>query len=120
MTKKSEDEYERVWRNGGQTYEPDTSVIGYHGVRLGGIVGEHDFNFSSENETITISHEAHDKSIKVYGVLEAANWLHRAATRAFHDPEFKKLYRPKAYGMIHLLGAHPDEPHDSTSPDYLH
>ncbi len=49
--------------------------IGIHAVRGGTIVGEHDVLFAGENETITISHTATDRSVFAFGAVKAGIFL---------------------------------------------
>ena len=49
--------------------------IGIHAVRGGTIVGEHDVIFAGNNETITLSHQATDRSVFANGAIAAAKYL---------------------------------------------
>lgn len=49
--------------------------IGIHSIRGGNIVGIHDTIFAGENETITISHSASDRSVFADGAVKAANYI---------------------------------------------
>ncbi len=49
--------------------------IGIHAVRGGSIVGEHDVIFAGENETVTISHQATDRSVFAFGAVRAAIFM---------------------------------------------
>ena len=53
----------------------DKNEIGIHAVRGGGIVGEHEVIFASGFETITISHQATDRSVFADGAIKAAEYL---------------------------------------------
>ena len=53
----------------------DQNEIGIHAVRGGGIVGEHDVIFASGFETITLSHQAFDRSVFATGALKAARFI---------------------------------------------
>lgn len=53
--------------------------IGFSVVRGGGIVGEHSVIFAAEDEVLTLSHSARDRSLFARGAVEAAVW---AAARA--------------------------------------
>jgi 4-hydroxy-tetrahydrodipicolinate reductase len=48
--------------------------IGFAVVRGGGIFGDHDVMFASEQEILTLSHRALDRGIFVRGALAAARW----------------------------------------------
>jgi 4-hydroxy-tetrahydrodipicolinate reductase len=49
--------------------------IGIHAVRLGNIVGEHEVLIGTDNETITLKHEAHSRALFAEGALAAASFL---------------------------------------------
>ena len=64
--------------------------IGFSVLRGGGIVGEHSVVFAAEDEILTLSHSARDRSLFARGAVEAARWV---AGRA-----------PGAYDMQDVLG----------------
>ena len=49
--------------------------IGIHSVRLTNVVGEHEVIVATENETITLKHEAHDRKLFAEGALAAAEFI---------------------------------------------
>ena len=49
--------------------------IGIHAIRMGNIVGEHEIIIGTDNETITIKHEAHDRALFAEGALAAADFI---------------------------------------------
>lgn len=49
--------------------------IGIHSIRLGNIVGEHEIIISTDTQTITLKHEAHDKALFAEGAMVAAEFL---------------------------------------------
>lgn len=49
--------------------------IGIHALRLGNIVGEHEVIVSTDTQTITLKHEAHDKALFAEGAISAAEFL---------------------------------------------
>jgi 4-hydroxy-tetrahydrodipicolinate reductase len=51
-----------------------TGDIGFSVVRGGGIVGEHSAIFASEDEIITLSHSARDRTLFARGAIQAARW----------------------------------------------
>jgi len=51
-------------------------AIGFAVSRGGGIVGEHSVLFAAEDEILTLSHSARDRSLFARGAVEAAAWLH--------------------------------------------
>ncbi len=50
-------------------------AIGFSVMRGGGIVGEHSVSFVSEDEILTLSHSARDRSLFARGALRAAFWV---------------------------------------------
>ena len=74
----------------GITGERRTGEIGFSVLRGGGIVGEHSVVFAGEDEILTISHSARDRSLFGRGAVAAALWL---AGRG-----------PGAYDMQDVLG----------------
>lgn len=53
----------------------ETGSIGFSAVRGGGIVGEHAVLFAAEDEIVTLSHSARDRSLFARGAVEAALWV---------------------------------------------
>ena len=51
------------------------SDIGIHAIRMGNIVGEHEVIIGTQNQTITLKHEAHSRALFAEGALTAAAWL---------------------------------------------
>ena len=49
--------------------------IGIHAIRLGNIVGEHEVIVGTQNQTITLKHEAHSRALFAEGALAAAEFL---------------------------------------------
>lgn len=49
--------------------------IGIHAIRMGNIVGEHEVIVGTDNQTITIKHEAHSRALFAEGALAAADFL---------------------------------------------
>ena len=49
--------------------------IGIHAIRMGNIVGEHEVIVGTQNQTITIKHEAHSRALFAEGALAAADFL---------------------------------------------
>ena len=60
-------------RSGNAKREPDE--IGINAVRMGNIVGTHEVMFGTNNQTITITHEAHDRALFADGAVAAARFL---------------------------------------------
>lgn len=58
---------------GRKGYAPrDKNEIGVHSVRGGNVTGEHTVIFAGENETLTFTHSATDKSVFAAGAIKAA------------------------------------------------
>lgn len=53
----------------------ETGRIGFSSIRAGGIVGEHTVLFASEDEVLTLSHSAIDRSLFAKGAVAAAAWV---------------------------------------------
>ncbi|MFL5295866.1 MAG: 4-hydroxy-tetrahydrodipicolinate reductase [Phenylobacterium sp.] len=49
--------------------------IGFSVMRGGGIVGEHSVSFVAEDEILTLSHSARDRSLFARGAVAAARWV---------------------------------------------
>ncbi len=49
--------------------------IGIHAIRMGNIVGEHEVIVGTQNQTITLKHEAHSRALFAEGALSAAAFL---------------------------------------------
>ncbi|SPF80007.1 4-hydroxy-tetrahydrodipicolinate reductase [Pseudoprimorskyibacter insulae] len=64
--------------------------IGFHAIRGGGIVGEHDVIFASPSERIVLRHIAEDRSLFAKGAIKAALWGQDKA--------------PGEYDMLDVLG----------------
>ncbi len=61
-----------IGRTGGKREKDD---IGIQSVRRGNIVGIHEIMISTDNETLTIKHEAHSRALFADGAVAAANFL---------------------------------------------
>jgi 4-hydroxy-tetrahydrodipicolinate reductase len=59
----------------GITGERPVEEIGFSVLRGGGIVGEHSVVFAAEDEILTISHSARDRSLFARGAVAAARWV---------------------------------------------
>lgn len=60
-------------RNGQGKRTPEE--IGIHAIRMGNIVGEHEVIVGTQNQTITLKHEAHSRALFAEGALAAAAFL---------------------------------------------
>lgn len=77
----------------GHTGQRETGTIGFAALRGGTVAGDHSVILAGEQERITLSHHAEDRSIFAQGALRGAEWLiGRAAGR---------------YGMEDVLGLAP-------------
>ncbi|ACG79830.1 dihydrodipicolinate reductase [Phenylobacterium zucineum HLK1] len=59
----------------GITGERPVGEIGFSAIRGGGVVGEHSVIFAAEDEILTLSHSARDRSLFARGALAAARWV---------------------------------------------
>lgn len=59
----------------GITGARETGKIGFASLRAGGVVGDHTVLFASDDETITLSHSAIDRSLFAKGAVAAAAWV---------------------------------------------
>jgi 4-hydroxy-tetrahydrodipicolinate reductase len=53
----------------------EKGTIGMHAIRAGDITGQHSVIYSALGETVTISHNAHNRDNFARGAVRAANWL---------------------------------------------
>ncbi|HWT97850.1 MAG TPA: 4-hydroxy-tetrahydrodipicolinate reductase [Terriglobales bacterium] len=72
----------------------EAGSIGFATIRGGGIIGEHSVIFAAEDETLTLSHAAHDRALFCGGAIVAARWAARCA-------------KPGLYSMMDVLGFTP-------------
>lgn len=70
--------------------EREAGRIGFSSIRAGGIVGEHTVLFVSEDEVISLSHSAIDRSLFAKGAVAAAAWV--------------RTRKPGLYDMQDVLG----------------
>lgn len=59
----------------GITGERPPGEIGFSVLRGGGIVGEHSVTFAADEEILTLSHSARDRSLFAKGAVAAARWV---------------------------------------------
>ncbi|MDC7682979.1 4-hydroxy-tetrahydrodipicolinate reductase [Asticcacaulis sp. BYS171W] len=62
----------KVAARDGLTGQREPGTIGFSVIRGGGIVGEHSVLFAAEDELITLSHSARDRTLFARGAVEAA------------------------------------------------
>jgi 4-hydroxy-tetrahydrodipicolinate reductase len=65
------------------------NTIGIHAIRAGDITGQHSVIFSTLGETVTISHNAHNRNNFARGAVRAAIWITDK--------------KPALYSMAHVL-----------------
>jgi len=59
----------------GITGPRERGKIGFSSVRAGGIIGDHTVLFASDDEVLTLSHSAIDRSLFARGAVAAAAWV---------------------------------------------
>lgn len=68
-----QDAHIKAGRVGQAKREP--SEIGVHAIRVGNVVGIHEVIVGTQNQTITLKHEAHSRALFAEGALAAAAFL---------------------------------------------
>ena len=71
-------------------------AIGFSVMRGGGVVGEHSVVFAAEDEIVTLSHSARDRSLFARGALEAVRWVARRPAGLYDMMDVLGLAPPKA------------------------
>ncbi len=74
----------KVTARDGITGARKAGSIGFSVIRAGGIVGEHSVMLASEDEIVTLSHSARDRTLFARGALQAALWG-RKQTAGLYD-----------------------------------
>lgn len=64
-----------IYGRQGQTGKRPPRQVGMHALRIGDVVGEHEVQFGTLGETVTIKHSAHTRDTFASGSLRAAAWL---------------------------------------------
>ena len=64
-----------VYGRGAETGPRSAGQIGVHALRMGSIVGEHEVHFTSEAESLTLTHRAFSRETFAAGALRAAQWI---------------------------------------------
>ena len=54
---------------------PYGKKINFNSIRKGNIIGEHEVNFSSGKEIVTLNHKSFDRALYSEGALSASKWL---------------------------------------------
>lgn len=70
-------------RSGAGKRQPND--IGIHAIRMGNIVGEHTVLIGTQNQTITLKHEAHSRALFAEGALAAAAFLCEGKAPGLYD-----------------------------------
>ncbi len=82
--KKVDNEKYYTYGRNGIVGKRDQNEIGIHAVRGGGIVGEHQVIFASNFETITLTHQATDRSVFADGAVKAAQFIVKMPTGLYN------------------------------------
>lgn len=61
--------------------------IGMHSIRAAAIVGRHEVIIATPGETLTLTHEAHDRSLFANGALAAAHFIHVKSAGLYSMPD---------------------------------
>ncbi len=64
-----------IYGREGKVGKRTANEIGIHAVRGGNIVGDHDVIFAGLNETVTLSHQAFDRSVFAVGAVKASKYI---------------------------------------------
>ncbi|MEM9421782.1 MAG: 4-hydroxy-tetrahydrodipicolinate reductase, partial [Pseudomonadota bacterium] len=64
-----------VFTRHGQVGPRSPEEIGFSVVRGGGVYGDHDVSFMSDDEVITLSHRALSRTLFAQGAIRAARWV---------------------------------------------
>ncbi len=64
-----------IYGREGKVGKRTANEIGIHAVRGGNIVGDHDVLFAGVNETVTLSHQAFDRSVFADGAIKASKYI---------------------------------------------
>lgn len=73
LTEVKENAFTVCGRNGHGKRTPEE--IGIHSVRMGNIVGVHEVIIGTQNQTITLKHEAHSRALFAEGALAAVEFI---------------------------------------------
>ena len=73
ITEVRENAYPNCGRSGQGKRNPNE--IGIHAIRMGNIVGEHEVIVGTQNQTLTLKHEAHSRALFAEGALAAAAFI---------------------------------------------
>ena len=71
----SPEEYEYVYGRHEKDRRRSSHEIGFHSVRGGTLVGEHEVSFSGKDEVVSVTHQAFSKQVFAQGALRAASYI---------------------------------------------
>ena len=74
---------EYVFGRSGQ-HKRQPNEIGIHALRMGNVVGEHEVIFATDNQTISLKHQAHDRALFADGAIAAARFIVTQAPGFYH------------------------------------
>lgn len=83
VVKSQRPEAEYVCGRSGQ-HKRQPNEIGIHALRMGNVVGEHEVIFSTDTQTISLKHQAHDRALFAEGALTAAGFLIHQSAGFYH------------------------------------
>ena len=66
----------------------DPDEIGIHAIRMGNIVGDHEIIVGTDNQTITLRHEAHSRALFAEGAICAAEFLIQQPAGLYNMQDF--------------------------------
>lgn len=80
---------ERAWAKFGRhgLEKRTKDEIGIHSIRAASIVGRHEVIIAASGETLTLTHEAHDRSLFANGALTAAHFIGTKAAGLYSMPD---------------------------------
>jgi 4-hydroxy-tetrahydrodipicolinate reductase len=82
-------------RNGFPGARPE-GEIGFSVMRGGGIVGDHSVSFVADDEILTLSHSARDRTLFARGAVEAALWVARQPPGVYDMQDVLGMKAPRA------------------------
>lgn len=74
---------EYVFGRSGQ-HKRQSNEIGIHALRMGNVVGAHEVIFATDNQTISLKHQAHDRALFAEGAVTAARFLMKQSAGFYH------------------------------------
>ena len=71
--------------------EVTNNDVHFSSVRIGGVFGEHQVMFASQDEMITLTHKSFNRTIFAKGALKAAYWLQNKSAGLYTMNDLLKL-----------------------------